>query len=308
MPVVLVHNEQTAGGRYDFWKDVEGSRYHFPNQYKNRMKEGDQFIYYRGVRRKSGRGQAEYFGTGTIGTIYFDYDTEHEPKPKQAFYADLGDYVEFPEPVKAIADGPVFENIASNEWGVGVRTISQETFDAILRTAGLVPSHIEHIEALDAAPSPDHVRMHYDDRLLVPRPPSHNAGSTDSIRWSRLSTRIGTRAEELIYRLLIDQGMEGVKWLARDGITPGFDIEYRDSYGNTIGVEVKGTTGVAFTSLELTANEFEASRRMRSNYHIYLVSKCLAENPHYFVLVDPATRIEGGDLVATPSAYTIRLT
>jgi hypothetical protein len=35
--LVLVQNEVTAGGHYDFWDDVTGVRYNFPNQYLRRF-------------------------------------------------------------------------------------------------------------------------------------------------------------------------------------------------------------------------------------------------------------------------------
>jgi hypothetical protein len=40
MPVVLTQNERTVGGHYDYWKDVTGERYHFPNVYKNKVVAG----------------------------------------------------------------------------------------------------------------------------------------------------------------------------------------------------------------------------------------------------------------------------
>lgn len=35
--LVLVQNERTVGGNFDHWEDVVGERYHFPNQYRNRI-------------------------------------------------------------------------------------------------------------------------------------------------------------------------------------------------------------------------------------------------------------------------------
>ena len=74
-PLVLVENEATYGGKYDHWQDLTGVAYHFPNQYKGRVLPGREFVYYRGVRRKGGgRGVAEYFGTGIIGSVWSDPD------------------------------------------------------------------------------------------------------------------------------------------------------------------------------------------------------------------------------------------
>jgi hypothetical protein len=51
--LVLAENEETASGHQ--WKDVTGERYHFPNNYKNIIRPGVQFIYYRGKRRAGGK-------------------------------------------------------------------------------------------------------------------------------------------------------------------------------------------------------------------------------------------------------------
>jgi hypothetical protein len=57
--LVLVQNEETAGRRYD-WEDILNERYHFPNQYKNKVRQGMLVVYYRGVRRADGkRGRPE---------------------------------------------------------------------------------------------------------------------------------------------------------------------------------------------------------------------------------------------------------
>lgn len=68
MPLVLVQDERTLGGQYDFWDAVEGDRYHFPNQYKNWVRYHDRFVYYKGSRRADGtKTTPEYFGVGRIG-------------------------------------------------------------------------------------------------------------------------------------------------------------------------------------------------------------------------------------------------
>ena len=90
-PIVLVENEQTEGGRYDYWKDVTGELYHFPNQYRNRVEEGKTFLYYRGVRRREGRrGTPEYFGWGRIAGVWRDEDIpEDSPKANWHWFARI---------------------------------------------------------------------------------------------------------------------------------------------------------------------------------------------------------------------------
>ena len=34
--LVLVQNEATKGGDYDFWEDNTGEQYHYPNTYKSK--------------------------------------------------------------------------------------------------------------------------------------------------------------------------------------------------------------------------------------------------------------------------------
>ena len=99
MPIVLVQNPVIVNEGYD-WKDIEGERYHFPNQYKNRCTEGTPFVYYRGTRRPDGKRAApEYFGYGRIGNLWRD-DSIPESKPKRewAWYCGITDYIPFSSP------------------------------------------------------------------------------------------------------------------------------------------------------------------------------------------------------------------
>jgi hypothetical protein len=74
MPLVLVHNDVVANPAHA-WNDVEGVHYHYPSKYQNKIKTGEQFVYYRGVNRVGGkRGPAEYVGAGRIGRIWLDPD------------------------------------------------------------------------------------------------------------------------------------------------------------------------------------------------------------------------------------------
>ena len=47
MPIILVQSEKTAGGAFDHYEDITGKTYQFPNQYKNLIVSGEQFIYYK---------------------------------------------------------------------------------------------------------------------------------------------------------------------------------------------------------------------------------------------------------------------
>ena len=88
IPLVLTQNEVTVDSEYDFWRDDTGVLYQYPNIYRNRVRTGRPFIYYRGVRRLGGRrGEAEYFGRGIIGDIWLTYASlRHDlPRPFMSF-------------------------------------------------------------------------------------------------------------------------------------------------------------------------------------------------------------------------------
>src|SRR3954447_13152052 len=121
MPLVLVQNPVKVNADYD-WKDIEGERYHFPNQYKNRCVSGTAFVYYRGTRRADGkRGDPEYFGYGRIGEVWRDESIpESTPKKDWAWYCTIEDYVPFTAPVPSKLDGKFIEQIAMNHLSVGV--------------------------------------------------------------------------------------------------------------------------------------------------------------------------------------------
>jgi len=70
--LVLVENEATVGGEFDFWGDDTGVRYHFPNQYRNLVRPGTPFVYYRGVA-KAVAGQ-ERVATELIGLSHCPKD------------------------------------------------------------------------------------------------------------------------------------------------------------------------------------------------------------------------------------------
>jgi hypothetical protein len=140
MPIVLVENEVTAGGRYDHWDDVTGSRYQFPNSYRNRVLPGERFVYYRGVRRTGGRrGVPEYFGCGVVGRVYIDPASRDEAvAARRKWICEIAEFTPFLEPVPFRVHGKTIENIPRNLWGVGVRKLSQPVYDRILRLAATI--------------------------------------------------------------------------------------------------------------------------------------------------------------------------
>jgi hypothetical protein len=158
-PLVLVQNERTAGGHFDHWEDVTGERYHFPNQYRNRVVPGRPFVYYRGVRRSGERGTPEYFGTGRVGQVWRDGRiAESEPKRNWRWFCEIEDYRAFALPVPAKVDNQYLESISPNHWVVAVRDLPVGTFQRILNLAGVGSTgSVTSTEASPAMPDLKHV-------------------------------------------------------------------------------------------------------------------------------------------------------
>jgi len=79
-PLVLVENEATEGGHYDFWADATGERYHYPNKYRNMIKPGRRFVYYRGSRRKDGSRETAVVETpASIQGVHAAFSLDHRP-------------------------------------------------------------------------------------------------------------------------------------------------------------------------------------------------------------------------------------
>ena len=97
-PIVLVQNDRTVDGTYDFRDDATGVRYQYQNMYRDRVSSGRRFLYYRGVRGQDGeRGVAEYFGAGRIGRVHLDRDAEYHRE--RWWSCDIEDYIGFEPPV-----------------------------------------------------------------------------------------------------------------------------------------------------------------------------------------------------------------
>lgn len=133
MPLRLTISEATLSGHsYD---DVLGVRYEFPLRYRNLVREGERFVYYRGRRQPLGGVQPQaYLGTGIVGTVHAS------TRNSQRLVCEIEDWCPFDEPL-------YFKDAAGNYyepggkqggyyWQVGVRSLSEGTFERILRDAG----------------------------------------------------------------------------------------------------------------------------------------------------------------------------
>ncbi len=321
-PLVLVENERTYGGKYDHWQDLTGIAYHFPNQYRRRVVPGREFVYYRGVRRKDGgRGTAEYFGTGMIGAVWQDAEQPRTTsKSGRRWYCEIRDYVPFPQPIPSKVDGQYFEGVNSAlGWRTGIRVMRRDAYEQVLTRAGLKPvAGAETAEPIgDTAsflPAVVSISEHdIETVLLAPTSPAKPAPAAGAravpSRRSRYSTVIGHRAEEIVLQHLKTTlpvaCVSGVRWVAQDGETPGWDIEYRLPAGGLVAVEVKGTGAPMFGAFELTAGEWRAALKLRDRYRVALVAACTSKAPRIGWLEDPAMRVEQGALACTPTVYRL---
>jgi hypothetical protein len=314
-PIILVQNERTEGGRYDHWEDVPGERYHFPNKYVNLVTPGRPFIYYQGKRRAGGKeGRPQYFGCGAIGDVVRDdRQGEFEPKSTRRWFATIDDFIPFLETVPAKSEGKYLERIAQNHWGY-VRPLPYQTYELILAMA-----HVERLRSL--APSElirDAPALEQVHPRLVDNPGSLLAKSAEfgpsnlgrsTARVSRFAKAIGDRAEEIVFESLrlrlSSRERESLQWPARDGQTPGWDIQFVSGGGVLRRIEVKGTQGPQFPSFEMTANEWMAATRHRSSYAVHLVAHCLSAGPSIDELDDPVGLHERGALSAAPSRWRV---
>jgi hypothetical protein len=308
MPLVLVQNPVIVNEGYE-WKDIEGEQYHFPNQYKNRCATGTPFVYYRGTRRPDGKRAApEYFGHGRIGEVWRDETIpEFRPKKDWAWYCGITDYVPFQSPVPAKIGDKFLERIARNHWSVGIRPLPQDVFEKIMDLAGIAPG-VEN-ESVTLPDLRDVTVREAESALLVPRNPT-TAGGAPNVsggRYTRSAAPIGRRAEEIARRFLLEHsdalGAKNIRWISREGLTPGWDIQYEHDDGEFIAVEVKGTTGPVFGSIDITAGEWKAALTMADRYWLYLVANCCGTEPILQRMQNPARLLQTGAAELAPVVY-----
>jgi len=311
MTLVLTSNDPNTSELRNQWQDITGVRYHFPNMYRNMIKPGEPFVYYRGVHREQGpRGPATYFGTGLVGEVWADPATADKPAGKRSWYCGIDNYVPFLLPVNAKTDGVFLENIPSNMWRSGVRQLPEEIYRKIVQLGGLQDALVEAItEPLSKLPIDQIVIPDGTKSLLAP--PLIKSGNSERSnvrsRRTRHAKLIGDRAEEIALKWIAKNILDAknVKWIAKEGATPGWDIEYQDAAGATIGVEVKGTSGAAFPNFELTANELAAAKLLGGRFVMLLIADCLSERPSVQAIHNIHAGISTGIYSAEPTGWKI---
>ncbi len=315
MPLILVQNEVTANSKFEKWKDIEGEQYHYPNKYKNKITEGESFIYYRGARRSTGKRETpEYFGFGKIGRIWLDVESvESGRKIDLEWFCEITDYVPFINPVPFTTnEGQYLEDNLTTFKRDGVRVITQQEFDKILAAAGIIEhpgAELPQIEKIITAIEKVQPQLvEPGQSLIVPTEPKLDSVITEALaypsspRYSKYSKLYGDRAEEVVFKLLQARAEQKLAWVARAGRKPGWDIEYYHQ-DTEIAVEVKGTSGKRFRNLEITAGEWKAAEDKRENYNLYLVADCLSTKPLVQVIHNPYELYLKKKIYLMPTGY-----
>jgi len=309
MPIVLTTNEVILSGHS--WKDREGEQYHFPNQYRNRIIPGERFVYYRGVHRADGqRGEMEYFGVGEIGEVWLDPDTEGLNAQKRNWYCSIENYVPFSNLVLAKKDDATIETVShNNHWRTAVRSITEDQHQDILAKAHLKTAfdRADKIIAIIQETVSEHAVPVLGMVKSARRSMGTKGASSSGRRYSKKSKITGDAGERAVLKFLETHvaGISELRWLANEGETPGWDIQYFDNDRNLIRVEVKSTEAKTLTSIELTANEWRAANEHQATYKLALVGSCLSKEPIIELVDDPVGLSKTGELEAIPSRFEI---
>jgi predicted HNH restriction endonuclease len=138
MYVVITENDESQ------WCDQTGIAYHFPKRALRLLSPGMKVVYYKGKLKDKKYAQGRlspemhYFGIAEIGKIYSDPNSA-----KGDQFAVIKNFKPFSSPVLSKQkDGflePIPENRLTNYWRDGTRTISQETYQAIVSRAIFKP-------------------------------------------------------------------------------------------------------------------------------------------------------------------------
>jgi hypothetical protein len=260
-------------------------------------------------------GIPEYFGHGVIGATYIDPDTDTgEPKNRWRWYCEIDEYEPFSDPVPFKDEEQYIEDIPSNFWGVAVRELPESAYRKILDLAGRGqsgPNAKDFQQALNL-PLLEDVDISINSgqsALVIPQSGSSGGASGSGARRSRYSKAIGDQGERIVIRFLREtlptRVASTLRWVADEGETPGWDIEYTENR-ETFGVEVKATTGSAFPSVEITANEWQAAEKLGGRYRLALVVNVCSKNPRIEFLDNPWSLAESGQLSTTPLTWKIQ--
>lgn len=266
------------------WDDETGARYHFPIKFKGLLTTGTNIIYYKKkaniVSQFRLMDSQHYFGYATIGKVYTDSENSKN------LYAEIEDYKQFSKGVFfKKEDGTYFENVSkSNYWRDGARKITSSIYNDILLSAGINGE-------IEASASMDIPQLELTQNSIIKYKKANDRNIINNFIPSSIDIRkIGDKGEELVLAYLKNnlhiEEVKTLRWLASDGETPGYDIEYFNLNKQKVCIEVKSTTGKKFPYFHLTINEYNASQQ-NELYYIYLVSNCKSKNPKIEILENP---------------------
>ncbi|PPQ14916.1 hypothetical protein CV770_34395 [Bradyrhizobium sp. AC87j1] len=171
-------------------------------------------------------------------------------------------------------------------------------------------------QLLEAEIAPAEVQALPEVRIFEPRPPrpTRATGSGNGrYRLSKESKKVGDAGEQIVFDYEIQRVLRlgfdetDVRWLARDGETPGWDITSRNAAGETIYIEVKASVGPKIDTLLITANEWAAALVHGPRYYIYLVTDVLKEAPVIEIIEGPVELENLGQLSARAAVWALDL-
>ena len=180
MPLVFVTDAPTLWD--SSYADIVGVQYEFPTQYRDYVRPGERFLYYRGARG-TGRGGTGYFGNGVVGEL--------RDSSKPGHLIVQVDDVALYEDVLSIRDpaGNYWEtgSTAGTNWANGVRRVSDAVFDGITVAARPVadvvdssvgfadPGHASAMERYSVRVALDELRREFPG-VVVREMPVNNPG------------------------------------------------------------------------------------------------------------------------------------
>lgn len=313
--LVLTENELYAGQDFG-WKDQTGEQYQFPNRYKSLVVPGETFVYYRGKRRSDGPAVPEYYGHGVIGQVQLSPGSEGVPAGKRKWTAQIAHWAPFDEPVPFRTDDGTYietgtDTVHWNYWRDGVRKITRAHFLDILLSGGANPEKGEPSSQLIE----DSGQLQEADKSLITvvkrakGSRSETGNGKTPPRRSKQATVIGRAAEKMFYEFLLANARKDdrakIRWVANEGITPGYDIQDDRDPKGIAAYEVKGTTASSFASVEITSNELRCAEQLGPRYALVLIIGVGSAAPRFQVVQNVSKLIEDKLATATPTMFSM---
>ena len=163
---------------------------------------------------------------------------------------------------------------------------------------------------VDVLPKVQAAEQHQ-DCPLAPKNKRSGAPRIGGRRLSRRAKELGDRAEECVFKQLEAKQatgqIAGLRWLAREGQTPGWDIEFQELPSRALRrIEVKGALAKSIGAFDLTANELKAALEFGPDFALALVTESSSTRPKVFYLWDVARWFTENRLVREPLVWGVR--